>query len=87
MVIVVPVYEEEATGTYYNTAAVIDADGQIPRQVSQEPHPALQNPVSGRNFTSSPAISAIRCSRRRSAKSGVYICYDRHFPEGWRLLG
>ena len=27
MVIVVPIYEEEMTGVYYNTAAVIDADG------------------------------------------------------------
>ncbi|MBZ0227839.1 MAG: hypothetical protein K8F58_05210, partial [Bauldia sp.] len=27
MVIVVPMYEEEITGVYYNTAAVIDADG------------------------------------------------------------
>src|SRR5918994_4242185 len=27
MAIVVPLYEEEATGVYYNTAAVIDADG------------------------------------------------------------
>jgi len=27
MVIVVPLYEEESTGVYYNTAAVIDADG------------------------------------------------------------
>src|SRR5207248_10886803 len=28
MVIVVPIYEEEITGLYYNTAAVIDADGK-----------------------------------------------------------
>src|SRR6188768_2879227 len=28
MVIVVPIYEEEETGVYYNTAAVIDADGK-----------------------------------------------------------
>jgi len=27
MVIVSPIYEEEMTGVYYNTAAVIDADG------------------------------------------------------------
>src|SRR4051794_7565364 len=27
MVLVVPVYEEDLTGVYYNTAAVIDADG------------------------------------------------------------
>ena len=29
MVIVVPIYEEEMTGVYYNTAAVIDADGKF----------------------------------------------------------
>src|SRR5205085_9246894 len=28
MVIVVPIYEKEITGVYYNTAAVIDADGK-----------------------------------------------------------
>src|SRR5437867_2691823 len=28
LAMVVPVYEEEATGVYYNTAAVIDADGR-----------------------------------------------------------
>ncbi len=27
MVIVLPLYEEEITGVYYNAAAVIDADG------------------------------------------------------------
>lgn len=27
MVIIVPIFEEEMTGVYYNTAAVIDADG------------------------------------------------------------
>lgn len=28
MVIIVPIYEEEISGIYYNTAAVIDADGK-----------------------------------------------------------
>ncbi len=28
MVLIVPVYEEEMTGVFYNTAAVIDADGK-----------------------------------------------------------
>src|SRR6266404_6223087 len=28
MAIIVPIYEEEITGIYYNTAAVIDADGK-----------------------------------------------------------
>ena len=44
MVLVVPMYEEDAqaSGIYYNTAAVIDADGHVPRQVPQDPHPARQ---------------------------------------------
>ena len=43
--------------------------------------------ASGRSTTSAPATPATRCSRPRSARSGVYICYDRHFPEGARILG
>ena len=39
-----------------------------------------------RSSSSSRAISAIPCSTRHICKLGVYICYDRHFPEGWRAL-
>ena len=39
MVIVVPIYEEEQTGIYYNTAAVIDGRRHLSRQVPQDPHP------------------------------------------------
>ena len=42
MVIVVPMYEEEMTGVYYNTAAVIDADGTYLGKYPQAPHTALQ---------------------------------------------
>ena len=28
----------------------------------------------------------IPCSRPAFCRVGVYICYDRHFPEGWREL-
>ena len=44
MVLIVPMYEEDetASGIYYNTAAVIDADGTLPRQVPQDAHPARQ---------------------------------------------
>ena len=42
--VVAPMYEEDeqASGIYYNTAAVIDADGNVPGQVPQDPHPARQ---------------------------------------------
>jgi len=37
MVIVVPIFEEEMTGVYYNRRRVINADGQYMGQVPQEP--------------------------------------------------
>ena len=48
MVMVVPMYEEDLPGVYYNAAAVIDADGRVPRQVPQDPHPALQPGLLGK---------------------------------------
>ena len=76
-----------AAGVYYNTAAVIDADGTLSREVPQEPHSALCARILGEVLLSSPATWGIRCSRRQWARVGVYICYDRHFPEGARALG
>ena len=66
---------------------MIDADGNVSRQVSQEPHPARRARLLGEVLFQARAISAIRCSRRRTRDIGVYICYDRHFPEGARELG
>ena len=59
----------------------------LPRQVPQDAHPALRRPASGRSSTSGPATSAIPVFETRVGKVGVYICYDRHFPEGARCLG
>ncbi len=84
MVIVVPIYEEEMTGVYYNTAAVIDADGSYlgKYRKSHIPH------VAGfwEKFFFKPGASGWPVFDTRFCKLGVYICYDRHFPEGWRAL-
>ena len=42
MVMVLPMYEQEQPGVLYNTAAVVDADGTLPRQVPQAAHPPRQ---------------------------------------------
>ncbi len=68
MVMVLPMYEIEQAGLYYNTAAVIDADGTLPRQVPQAAHPAGRR-ASGRSSTSAPATAATRCSTPPSARS------------------
>ena len=84
MVIVVPIYEEEMTGVYYNTAAVIDADGTYLGKCRKThiPH------VAGfwEKFFFKPGAFGYPVFNTAHCKLGVYICYDRHFPEGWRAL-
>ena len=86
MAMVVPVYEREQAGVYYNTAAVIDADGTYLGKYRKN-HIPHTNRLLGEVLLQARATSATRCSRRATRKVGVYICYDRHFPEGARALG
>lgn len=84
MVIVVPIYEEEMPGVYYNTAAVIDADGTYLGKYRKTHIPQ----VAGfwEKFFFKPGSSGWPVFDTAYCKLGVYICYDRHFPEGWRAL-
>jgi N-carbamoylputrescine amidase len=86
MVVVVPIYEEETTGVYYNTAAVIDADGTYLGKYRKNhiPHCA---PGFWEKFYFKPGNLGYPVFDTRYLKVGVYICYDRHFPEGARELG
>src|SRR3970040_664494 len=87
MVLVVPMYEEDATasGIYYNTAAVIDADGKYLGKYRKTHIP----PVKGfwEKFYFRPGNLGYPVFETAVGKVGVYICYDRHFPEGARALG
>jgi len=85
MVIVVPLYErDDVTGIYYNTAAVIDADGSYLGKYRKTHIPQ----VAGfwEKFFFKPGTSDWPVFQTQYCKLGVYICYDRHFPEGWRAL-
>ena len=84
MVIVAPIYEEAMTGVYYNAAAVIDADGSYLGKYRKTHIPQ----VAGfwEKFFFTPGGSGYPVFETRYCKLGVYICYDRHFPEGWRAL-
>ena len=86
MVIVVPIYEEEITGVYYNTAAVIDADGKYLGKYRKHHIPHV-NPGFWEKFYFKPGNLGFPAFDTAYAKVGVYICYDRHFPEGARALG
>jgi beta-ureidopropionase len=86
MVIVVPVYEEEMTGLYFNTASVIDADGQYLGKYRKHHIPQVA-PGFWEKFYFTPGDTGYPVFQTRYARVGVYICYDRHFPEGARILG
>jgi beta-ureidopropionase len=86
MVIVLPIYEEEMTGVYYNTAAVIDADGTYLGKFRKTHIPHCE-PGFWEKFYFKPGNLGYPVFETRVGKVGVYICYDRHFPEGWRALG
>jgi N-carbamoylputrescine amidase len=84
MVIVVPIYEEDITGVYYNTCAVIDADGSYLGKYRKTHIPQVAGFYE--KFFFKPGNSGWPVFDTAYCKLGVYICYDRHFPEGWRAL-
>jgi beta-ureidopropionase len=84
MVIVVPIYEEHMTGVYYNAAAVIDADGSYLGKYRKTHIPQVAGFYE--KFFFKPGNSGYPVFDTAYCKLGVYICYDRHFPEGWRAL-
>lgn len=85
MVIIVPIYEEEMPGVYYNTAAVIDADGTYLGKYRKNHIPQVQG--FWEKFFFKPGNLGYPVFNTRYGKVGVYICYDRHFPDGARCLG
>jgi N-carbamoylputrescine amidase len=86
MVIVVPVYEEQMPGLYFNTAAVIDADGSYLGKYRKHHLPHV-HPGFWEKFYFTPGDTGYPVFNTKYARVGVYICYDRHFPEGARVLG
>ncbi|MFR9750937.1 nitrilase-related carbon-nitrogen hydrolase [Nocardia sp. 004] len=85
MVIVLPVYEEDRPGVLYNTAAVLDADGSYLGKYRKHHIPQL--PGFWEKFYFRPGNVGYPVFDTAVGKIGVYICYDRHFPEGWRAYG
>ncbi len=85
MAIVAPMYEKVMTGVYYNTAVVIDAGGEMLGRYRKMHIPQ----VAGfwEKFYFKPGNLNYPVFKTRYADVGVYICYDRHFPDGARILG
>jgi N-carbamoylputrescine amidase len=85
MAMVVPLFERELAGVYYNAAAVLDADGTYLGKYRKSHIPHTHG--FWEKFFFKPGNLGYPVFATAHATIGVYICYDRHFPEGARLLG
>ncbi|TQK77036.1 nitrilase-related carbon-nitrogen hydrolase [Rarobacter incanus] len=83
IVMVLPIYEEDQPGVYYNTAVVIDADGTVLGKYRKHHIPHV--PKFWEKFYFRPGNLGWPVFDTAVGKVGVNICYDRHFPEGWRV--
>lgn len=85
LVIVASMYEQDGVGVYYNTGAVIDSDGTYLGKYRKTHIPHL--PGFWEKFYFRPGNLGYPVFETAVGKVGVYICHDRHFPEGARALG
>jgi N-carbamoylputrescine amidase len=83
-VIVAPIYESVDRSVYYNSAAVIDADGTL-LGVYRKTHIPL-NTIFYEKLYFKPGNLGYPVFNTRFGKLGILICHDRHYPEGARAL-
>jgi N-carbamoylputrescine amidase len=86
VVLIVPWYEEEQPGVYYNTACVIERDGTIVGKYRKTHIPQV-GPCFWEKFYFKPGNLGYPVWETSAGRLGLIICYDRHFPEVARELG
>lgn len=86
MMLIVPIMEETMTGVYYNAAAIISHTGEFLGRYRKHHLPHCL-PGFWEKFYFTPGDGGYPVFNTPFGKIGVYICYDRHFPEGARELG
>jgi predicted amidohydrolase len=84
VVIIAPIYERVERSVYYNSAAVIDADGRL-LGVYRKNHIPL-NTIFYEKLYFKPGNLGYPVFNTRYGKIGLLICHDRHYPEGARAL-
>ena len=85
MVLVLPMYELEQAGVLQHGRSH-RRRRYLPGQVSARQH-IPQTKGFWEKYYFTPGNGGYPMFDTAVGKVGVYICYDRHFPEGWRALG
>lgn len=82
VVICAPIYERVGRSVYYNSAAMIDADGRF-LGVYRKNHIPL-NTIFYEKLYFKPGNLGYPVFETQFGKIGIIICHDRHYPEGAR---
>ncbi len=82
VVICAPIYESVGRSVYYNSAAMIDADGKL-LGVYRKNHIPL-NTIFYEKLYFKPGNLGYPAFQTQFGKIGIIICHDRHYPEGAR---
>lgn len=83
IVIIAPLFEKAANGKYYNSAVVIDADGQILGSYRKMHIP--EDPLFYEKDYFEAGDQGYCVHKTQYARVGVLICYDQWFPEAARI--
>ena len=83
VVVIAPIFERRAPGLYHNSAAVIDADGQLVGLYRKMHIP--DDPASYEKFYFAPGDLGFRAFDTRVGRIGTLVCWDQWYPEGARL--
>lgn len=84
VVIVASLFEKEMSGLYFNTTAVIDADGSYLGKYRKNHIP--QDPHFEEKFYFTPGDSGYPVWNTKFGCIGVIICWDQWYPEASRLV-
>jgi N-carbamoylputrescine amidase len=82
-VIVASIFERRRAGLYHNTAAVIDADGNL-SGIYRKMH-IPDDPLYYEKYYFTPGDTGFRTFDTRFGRIGTLVCWDQWFPEGARL--
>lgn len=83
VVVVVPVFEKRAMGVYHNSAAVIDANGEL-AGIYRKMH-IPDDPAYYEKFYFTPGDMGFKSFRTKYGDVGTLICWDQWYPEAARL--
>lgn len=83
VVLVVSLFEKRAEGLYFNTLAIIDADGKYLGQYRK--HHIPDDPGYYEKFYFTPGDTGYKVFDTRYAKIGALICWDQWYPEAARI--